>query len=180
MGQDIHNCVCCPTGYSAGKGWDPVSGLGSIRFGIIEPLLLGMMPAASASVVLPAACSTVAQSVCQQSCGPGYAGPFVSSGTCDAAGSCRTAAPPAGGSARATGIGIGIGIGISICAGLAGAGFFAWRRQGQRPRSGVAASAFAEGQRQQQQEQHGNIEMQGNNPGAEVVPGSDGDGANAI
>jgi tripeptidyl-peptidase-1 len=31
-GQNIYNVVCCPHGYTAFKGWDPVTGFGSLNY----------------------------------------------------------------------------------------------------------------------------------------------------
>lgn len=38
------NSICCATGYSAGLGWDPASGLGSINFPILRDHVLATMP----------------------------------------------------------------------------------------------------------------------------------------
>ena len=31
-GQNVYSVVCCPHGYSAAKGWDPVTGFGSLNY----------------------------------------------------------------------------------------------------------------------------------------------------
>ena len=31
-GQNIYQLVCCPHGYSAATGWDPISGFGSVNY----------------------------------------------------------------------------------------------------------------------------------------------------
>ena len=146
LGQMPNDQVCCEHGYTAGVGWDPVSGLGSIVHKTIQPLLMAQMPAAPASAAIPPSCTTVRQSVCQQTCGPGYVGPFVQDGKCQASGTCTlnpNPNPVSPGISESERLGLGLGLGLGLPA-LGAAVYIGHKRRLAKPaRANLRSAADA-------------------------------------